>query len=308
MDQIAIDRKLPQSLEAEKCVLGALLLDPSVAPTLLQQLKAEDFYSTRHQVIFKVIQTTFDQFSTVDAVMVRDELDKQGVAAELGGMDYLEDVMVSVSTVANAEYHAKINQEDFARDLHYLGRLYNTAVIGVETGGGYGDAVIIALRDQTKGRPAYPRIYRHKQESRFDKLRHKTFGFPMSPKTRPLVVGGLEQAIRERALPFVSNEALLEYNTFAHQETYPSPRAQMGCNDDRVMAHGIAIELYRQLGHHDPREKRRDRLRKRAKRSQDTAPSRMAAAPGTSGSRMNPARQRRRRHGSEAEEAHEGRG
>ncbi|MBI4586521.1 MAG: replicative DNA helicase [Planctomycetes bacterium] len=101
------DRKLPQTIEAEQCVLGAVLLDPSIAPGILQLLTIHDFFSPRHQKIFTAVQTIYDQLSTVDPVLVRDELERLGLAAEVGGMEYLEEIMGVVSTVANAEFHAR---------------------------------------------------------------------------------------------------------------------------------------------------------------------------------------------------------
>lgn len=218
------------------------------------------------------------------------------------GTDFSAATVIDLETMEFvAKYHARCNEQDYARDLHYIGRLYNTAWICPETQGGYGDAVVLALRDGTKGRPVYPRVYRHRQESRIDRLKHKTFGMPMSSKVRPLVVGGLEAVLREREIPFLDGESLLEYNTFARVDGHPSPAAQEGCNDDRVMADAIAIELYRQLGHHEPREQRRQRqAKKRARAEERNQPvtSRMSVAPGSSSrSRMKARKRRRVKHG-----------
>ena len=116
VSEIVFDRKLPQSHEAEQWVLGSLLLDPDIAPGIFQSLTASDFYSTRHQKIFEALQQTYDQLSTVDPVLVRDRLSEQGLGDDL--MDYLNDLMASVSTVANAEYHAKaLRQKSVLRHL-----------------------------------------------------------------------------------------------------------------------------------------------------------------------------------------------
>ncbi len=107
VEPIVADRKLPQSLEAEQYVLGSLLLDWTVAPAVLNLLGEESFYSTRHRKIFQSIQQLYDRFSTVDPVLVRDDLDQRGCGEETGGMGYLEQMMNMVSTVANVEYHAR---------------------------------------------------------------------------------------------------------------------------------------------------------------------------------------------------------
>jgi hypothetical protein len=51
----------------------------------------------------------------------------------------------------------------------------------------------------------------------------------------------------------------MECRTFVRQKTLPSPRAQEGANDDRVMAFGIALEMYRLYGRHVKRARRTPR-------------------------------------------------
>jgi len=152
-----------------------------------------------------------------------------------------------------AELHGKLDADLFAAKLHFLGKYFNGARLAVEMGGGYGEAVVIPLRDGRDGRPPYPALYRHRQESSVDKKMHKPYGFPMNSKTRPLVISQLEQAIRDRELPHLPAGLLGECHTFVHASSNPSPRASDGSNDDRVMAAAIALELYRLFGQHPDR-------------------------------------------------------
>ena len=119
-----------------------------------------------------------------------------------------------------------------------------------------GEPVIISLRDGRKGRPHYPKLYRHTIRDRPDGQMMANYGFPMNSKTRPLIINQIEQAIRERTLPGLPRELLMECRTFIRQKTLPSPRAQEGSNDDRVMALGVTLELYRIYGTHLKRAKR----------------------------------------------------
>ncbi len=105
------ERRLPQNLDAERCVLGALLLDCAASVSALQILSARDFYSTRHLKIFEVVQQLYDQLSAVDPILVQEALSRKGIAEEVGGLDYLNDLVNAVPTVANAEYHARIVRE-----------------------------------------------------------------------------------------------------------------------------------------------------------------------------------------------------
>lgn len=158
-----------------------------------------------------------------------------------------------------AELHGKLDADLFAYQLHYLGRLYDTATIAVEMGGGYGEPVVLNLRDGKDGRPAYPKLYRHRERDRGDIPEKPAYGFPMNMKTRPQVLNALEAAIREKALPKMPQGLLRECQTFVYARTNPSPRAQEGTNDDRVMAAAVTLELYRQYGTHADRHRPKSR-------------------------------------------------
>jgi len=179
------------------------------------------------------------------------------------GLDYSCAYVIDLATMElAAEYHAKIEPDLFAEQLHFLGRHYNTARLAVEMGGGFGEPVVISLRDGRAGRPHYPKLYRHTIADRPDAQQMKNIGFPINNKTRPQVINQIEQAIRERHLDKLPRSLIQELRTFCSAKTMPSPRALDGCNDDRVMAFGLALEMYRQYGHHERKVIRRGRGRK----------------------------------------------
>ena len=170
------------------------------------------------------------------------------------GFDYSAAYVIDLTDMSlAAEIHGKLDADEYAEQLHYVGRWYGTARIAVEMGGGFGEPVIISLRDGRKGRPHYPKLYRHRIADRADAHELANYGFPMNQKTRPQVINQIEQAIRERTVPKLPRNLIMECRTFVRQQTLPSPRAQEGSNDDRVMAFGLALEMYRQLGHHEKR-------------------------------------------------------
>ena len=155
-----------------------------------------------------------------------------------------------------AEFHGKLGADLYAAQLHFLGRWYNTALVAVESAGGFGDFVIITLRDGIRGRPAYPRLYRHRQFLRGEQPEQKAFGFPMTKSTRAPILNYMEEVIRERQTPHLPDALIGEMQTFIRfNPSKPDsagtwPRAQEGCNDDRVMAAAIAFEMFRQHGEH----------------------------------------------------------
>jgi hypothetical protein len=179
------------------------------------------------------------------------------------GRDYSAAYVVDLGSMEiMAEFHGRLDADQYAFQLHYLGRWFNTALIAVEMAGGYGDAVNVALRDGRAGRPAYPNIYYHVMSNRPDLPRARTFGFPMSTKTRPLVLNQFEQAVRERVLPFVTAQLLREMQTFAHHDKgTPEIRAQDGSRDDCVMACAITLEMYRLRGEHPDRQRKQPKSR-----------------------------------------------
>jgi hypothetical protein len=179
------------------------------------------------------------------------------------GKDYTAGVVMDLSDMnIVAELHGKIDPDLAAEQAHFLGRFYNTARIGIEMGGGYGEPVVISLRDGKQGRRAYPKLYRHVQDDRPDWKVNATYGFPVNAKTRPLMISVLEAAIREELLPHIPMATILELKTFVRRDTLPSPRAAEGTNDDRVMSLAGALELYRRYGTH-PKDVRTSRKRKK---------------------------------------------
>jgi len=165
-----------------------------------------------------------------------------------------------------AEYHAKVGEDLFAKDLYYAGKWYgkfsnckHDALIGVEVQGGYGRAVIMPLRDGVEGRRPYTRLYRHTQgpEETIDPRERDDFGYPINGATRPLLINQMEQWIREGLCPWITPDLDAELRTFSKRETRPSPRGLPGCNDDRVMSACGSLELYRQFGHHPKKQKRK---------------------------------------------------
>lgn len=193
-----------------------------------------------------------------------------GADVALGhGRDFSAAYVVDLTSMGLvAEYHRRCDPDVYARDLHFLGRWYHDAEIAVETGGGYGDTVIVALRDGKAGRRPYPHLYRHPLSTRAEIPIAKPYGFPVNQRTRPLIINQLDRAVRERSLPWVTNDLLHEMENFVGEPPAdsrgsrrgPWPRAADGFHDDRVLACCIALELYRLRGaHEDPRPNRRRR-------------------------------------------------
>jgi len=200
---------------------------------------------------------------------------KYGLAADNAsghGNDFSCAAVIDLSDGAPcAELHMRAGEDIFSEQIHFMGLWYNTARIAVENQGGYGTTVIAYLRDGHKGRKPYPKIYRHRATDRSDAHETAAYGFPMNLKTRPKLVAELNTWIRDKLFPYVTRGFIAEARTFVRRETGTSPRAADGTNDDRVIAWGIALELYSQFGEHE-HDRKKDTRRKAASKPKPLYP------------------------------------
>lgn len=103
-----LERVPPQSLEAERAVLGGVLLETEAATKAVEIVTPEAFYRPAHQRIFRAMIALFMRREPIDAMTLAAELGKAGHLDDVGGMAYLTDLVDSVPTAANIEYYAKI--------------------------------------------------------------------------------------------------------------------------------------------------------------------------------------------------------
>jgi replicative DNA helicase len=101
----------PQNLEAERKVLGGILLDNDVLHEVIPILKADDFYRDSHQTIFRAICELYDLGKAVDGLTLAEELIRRGDYDSVGGDETLAEIANSVPHAANAKYHAEIVRE-----------------------------------------------------------------------------------------------------------------------------------------------------------------------------------------------------
>ena len=101
-------RQLPQSLEAEQAVIGAMLIDPACVAEVIELLRPEDFYAEEHQRIFETIYSMFNSARKIDPVTVLDQLMAQGYYDDAGGRAYLMQLMEVTPTSANVKEYAAI--------------------------------------------------------------------------------------------------------------------------------------------------------------------------------------------------------
>lgn len=104
------ERVPPHNLDAEQAMLGAALMAPAAAAVLLEQLRVDDFYRPAHQHIAHAIVHAGDA-GPVDAVTVSEQLRRDGLLDEIGGLAYLAELQNATPSIGNAARYARIVRE-----------------------------------------------------------------------------------------------------------------------------------------------------------------------------------------------------
>lgn len=146
MDIGALGRIPPQSIEGEQSVLGSMLIDKEVIPTVLEILKPDDFYRPDHKEIYDVIVELFDRAQPIDLVTVSERLKLHGKLELVGGLEYLTNIATAVPTTANVKHYAKIVEEKAL-----LRKLIKTSSDIVDMGFSAGEEVSFILDKAEQG-------------------------------------------------------------------------------------------------------------------------------------------------------------
>ena len=99
---------IPQDIEAEKAVLGALMMEPNKLGIIQALLGADDFYRDAHRVIFRAMETLFDKEGNFDHITLRIYLVSNSLLTEAGGDEYLVEIIAKSASAFLMESYAKI--------------------------------------------------------------------------------------------------------------------------------------------------------------------------------------------------------
>ena len=117
----------PQSVETERTVLGALMIDKDAFTVVSEILRPETFYEPRNQKVFAAIQTLSINEQPVDLVTVTEQLKRDGTLEEVGGQMYIYELTANVASAAHVEFHARILAQKFlARQLIHFASIVET--------------------------------------------------------------------------------------------------------------------------------------------------------------------------------------
>ena len=105
------ERIPPHNDEAERSVLGAVMLDRDALFDVMEVLNPEDFYSEIHSEIFEAVRDLHRRAEPVDSVTVKDELQKKKKLSMVGGPAYIASLSAEVPSTSNAVSYARIIRE-----------------------------------------------------------------------------------------------------------------------------------------------------------------------------------------------------
>lgn len=108
MEEALIKRTMPNSIEAEQSVVGAMMMDRAAIIAASETLAAEDFYHHQYGVLFDAIVELFNQNKPVDPVTLQDKLKEKDLPPEISSMEYVLDLIAAVPTAANIRYYANM--------------------------------------------------------------------------------------------------------------------------------------------------------------------------------------------------------
>jgi replicative DNA helicase len=126
---MAVEKLLPQNVEAEAGVLGSLLIDPEAIVQVAEFLKPDDFYREAHRSIYQAALDLYESGEPADFITLCDELARRGKLDEIGGTAYVGSLANQVPTSRNALHYARIVERTaiLRRLIHAAGQIAGVA-------------------------------------------------------------------------------------------------------------------------------------------------------------------------------------
>src|SRR6202451_426250 len=106
-----LEKPLPNNLDAERSVLGAILLDNNALNPAIEHLRPEDFFLDQHRRVFTHMIALGESQQAIDLVTLTEELHRRGDLEASGGAPYLASLADGMPRVSNVEHYARIVKE-----------------------------------------------------------------------------------------------------------------------------------------------------------------------------------------------------
>jgi len=98
----------PQNVEAEKALLGSVMIRSDIIHDIADTISEKSFYSNHHKMIWSVMFELHTKGSPIDLLSISARLKEKSLLEEVGGMTYLTEIINTVPSSTNAEHYAEI--------------------------------------------------------------------------------------------------------------------------------------------------------------------------------------------------------
>ena len=134
MEEALIKRILPHSDEAERAVVGSMLMDQDAIVTASEIISADDFYQRQYGILFEVVTELYQDDKAVDLVTLQERLKNKDVPPELSSVEFISGIINGVPTSANVKNYAEVVAEKalLRRMIRTHEELANTCYLGKE--------------------------------------------------------------------------------------------------------------------------------------------------------------------------------
>src|SRR5919201_164723 len=104
----SFERSLPNSPEAERAILGAVILDNGLISQAIELLKPEDFYVPSHRRIFVAMIALFERGAEINPILIGEELKKDNALETVGGITFIANLTYGLPHSTNIAHYAKV--------------------------------------------------------------------------------------------------------------------------------------------------------------------------------------------------------
>jgi replicative DNA helicase len=102
------ERQLPHSAEAERAVLGAIIIDNSLINEAIELLRVEDFYVRAHQLVFRAMLVLSESGQEINPILLGEEMRRASVLETAGGATFLNSLTYGLPHFASIEAYARL--------------------------------------------------------------------------------------------------------------------------------------------------------------------------------------------------------
>ena len=121
MSRQSLERTLPHNIDAEKSVLGSILVNNENYYRVIENLRPEDFYLDAHRVIYRQMMELIDRSKAIDLITIQEELVRASQLESAGGITYLASLLDGIPHLVNIEHYI-----EFIREKALLRQLINS--------------------------------------------------------------------------------------------------------------------------------------------------------------------------------------